>query len=127
MNKNVMSCLASCWTKLKLWVRAYAPYNIAAMVFWRPSWCNRVHWGVRPLRNLWVHAVALSMHSTRSQLRLFTWHLRRLHMGMFLARRCLSLPRWRLGGTSSAIRSVWVLRRWVQGWRPLVGVCAVVC
>ena len=79
------------------------------MVSWRPSWCNRVHWGVRPLRNLWVHAVALSMHSTRSQLRLYTWRLRRLHMGMFLARRCLSLPRWRLGGTSSAIHFVWVL------------------
>ena len=96
--------------KLKLWVRAYAPYNIAAMVSWRPSWCNRVHWGVRPLRNLWVHAVALSMHSTRSQLRLYTRRLRRLHMGiMFLAFWCLLLLWWRLGGTSSAIRFVWVL------------------
>ena len=96
--------------RLKLWVRAYAPYNIAAMVSWCPSWWNRVHWGVRPLRNLWVHAVALSMHSTRSQLRLYTWRLRCLHMGiMFLACQCLLLPRWRLGGTSSAIHFVWVL------------------
>ena len=96
--------------KLKLWVRAYAPYNIAAMVSWRPSWCNRVHWGVWPLRNLWVHAVAHSMHSTRSQMRLYMWRLKRLHMGtMFWARRCLLLPRWRLGGTSSAIHFVWVL------------------
>ena len=82
---------------------------------------------MRPLRNLWVHAVALSMHSTRSQLRLYTWCLRRLHMGMFLARRCLSLPRWWLGGTSSAICFVWALWRWAQGWRQLVGVYVVVC
>ena len=96
--------------KLKLWVRAYAPYNIAAMVSWRPSWCNRVHLGVRPLRNLWVHAVAHSMHSTCSQLRLYTRRLRRLHMGiMSLVRRCLLLPRWRLVGTSSATRFVWML------------------
>ena len=96
--------------KLKLWVRAYAPYNIAAMVSWRPSWCNRVHLGVRLPSNLWVHAVEYSTHSTRSQLRLYMRRLRRLHMGiMFLARRCLLLPRWWLGGTSSAIRFVWVL------------------
>ena len=65
---------------------------------------------MRPLRNLWVHAVVLSMHSTCSQLRLYTRRLRRLHMGiMFLACRCLLLARWWLGGTSSAIRFVWVL------------------
>ena len=96
--------------KLKLWVRAYAPYNIAAMVSWRPSWCNRVHLGVRLPRNLWVHAVAHSTHSTRSQLRLYMRRLRCLHMGiMFLVRRGLLLPRWRLEGTSSAILSVWML------------------
>ena len=96
--------------KLKLWVRAYAPYNIAAMVSWRPSWCNRVHLGVRLLRNLWVHAVAHSMHSTRSQLRLYMWRLRRLHRGiMSLVRRCLLLLRWQLVGIRSAIRFVWVL------------------
>ena len=52
--------------KLKLWVRAYAPYNIAAMVSWRLSRCNRVHWGVRLLRNLWVHAVA-HQHAQHAQ------------------------------------------------------------
>ena len=114
--------------KLKLWDRAYAPYNIAVMVSWRPSWCNRVHLGVWLPRNLWVHAVAHSTHSTRSQLRLYMWRLGRLHMGiMFLVRRCLLLPRWRLVGTSSATLFVWVLWRWAQGWRRLVGVCAVVC
>ena len=80
------------------------------MVSWRPLWCNRVHLGVRLPRNLWVHAVAHSMHSTRSQLRLYMRRLRRLHMGkMSLVRRYLLLSRWRLGGTSSAIRFVWVL------------------
>ena len=80
------------------------------MVSWRPSWCNRVHLGVLPLRNLWVHAVAHSMHSTRSQLRLYMQHLRCLHMGiMFLVRRCLLLPRWWLVGTSSATLYVWML------------------
>ena len=96
--------------KLKLWVRAYAPYNIAAMVSWRPSWCNRVHLGVRLPRNLWVHAVAHSTHSTHSQLCLYMQHLRCLHMGiMSLVCRCLLLPRRRLVGTSSATLSVWML------------------
>ena len=98
------------------------------MVSWRPSWCNRVHLGVRPLRNLWVHAVAHSTHSTRSQLRLYMRCLRRLHMGiMFLVRQCLLLSQWRLVGTRSATLSVWVPWRWAQGRRRLVGVCAVVC
>ena len=67
-------------------------------------------------RNLWVHAVAHSMHSTRSPLRLYTWRLKRLHMGeMFLVRRYLLLPRWLLVGTSSATLSVWGLWRWVRG------------
>ena len=83
------------------------------MVSWRPSWCNWVHWGVRLLRNLWVHAVVHSMHSTRNQLCLYTRRLRRLHMGiMFLVRRCLWLPRWRLVGTNSATLFVWMLCYW---------------
>ena len=114
--------------KLKLWVRAYAPYSIAAMVSWRPSWCNWVHLGVRLLRNLWMHAVAHSTHSKRSPLRLYMRHLRRLHIGkMSLDRLCLLLSRWRLVGTRSATLSVWVPWRWAQGRRRLVGVCAVVC
>ena len=96
--------------KLKLWVRAYAPYNIAAMVSWRPSWCNRVHLGVRLPRNLWVHAVAHSTHSTHSQLRLYMRRLRCLHMGkMSLDRLCLLLSQWRLVGTSSITLFVWML------------------
>ena len=80
------------------------------MASWRPSWCNRVHLGVWLPRNLWVHAVAHSTHSTHSQLRLYMRHLRRLHMGiMFLVHRCLLLPRWRLVGTSSATLFVWML------------------
>ena len=60
--------------------------------------------------NLWVHAVAHSTHSTHSQLCLYMQHLRCLHMGiMSLVCRYLLLPRWQLGGTSSAIRFVWVL------------------
>ena len=56
------------------------------------------------------------MHSTRSPLRLYTWRLKRLHMGeMFLVRRYLLLPRWLLVGTSSATLSVWGLWRWVRG------------
>ena len=56
------------------------------------------------------------MHSTRSPLHLYTWRLKRLHMGeMFLVRRYLLLPRWLLVGTSSATLSVWGLWRWVRG------------
>ena len=84
--------------------------------------------GVRLPRNLWVHAVAHSTHSTCCQLRLYMRRLRRLHMEkMSLVHRCLLLSRWRLVGTRSITLFVWVLWRWAQGWRQLVGVCAVVC